>query len=264
MAPSEDPILFLWAFSPWASKVVAYLALRKITHARCEQPITQPRPDLEALGVKYRRIPLLGIGRDIYCDTLLILETLEKLYPPSSQNPQISATNPSDKALEKLFEKWTDMVVFKPAAAAIPTDMDLMKDEKFQKDREELWGRSWGKEAQDALRPKGLADLRADFDLLEELLGDGRQWLLGNEGPKLADIHGKSYLQTHLRERQTTASWFLIDCSLLDLRLAVPTPQRLRRKLLQQINIPQNHRLAGTILRSCQQSQGRCAHTSRA
>jgi hypothetical protein len=84
------------------------------------------------------------------------------------------------------------MVVFKPAAAVIPTDMDLMKDEKFQKDREELWGRSWGKEAQDALRPKGLADLRADFDLLEDLLSDGRQWLLGNEGPKLADVHGKS------------------------------------------------------------------------
>ena len=191
MAPQEEPILFLWAFSPWASKVVSYLALRKIKHSRCEQPITLPRPDLEALGVKYRRIPLLAIGRDIYCDTLRILETLEELYPGSAENPQISASNPTDKALEKLFEKWTDVVVFKPAAACIPVDLDLMKDEKFQKDREELWGRSWSAEAQKALRPKGLADMRADFDLLEDLLSDGRQWLQGNEGPKLADIHGK-------------------------------------------------------------------------
>ena len=66
-----------------------------------------------------------------------------------------------------------------------------MKDPGFQKDREELWGRKWTKEAQEELRPAGLANLRANFDFLEECLGDGREWLLGNEGPKLADIHGE-------------------------------------------------------------------------
>lgn len=191
MAPQQEPILFLWAFSPWASKVVAYLALRGIPHSRCEQPITQPRPDLAALGVQYRRIPLLSIGRDIYCDTLLILEKLEAMYPASSGFKSIGATNPTEKALEKLFEKWTDVVVFKPAAAAIPSSLDLMKDPGFQKDREELWGRPWHAEEQDKLRPAGLANLRANFDFLEDLLADGRQWLLGNEGPKLTDIHGK-------------------------------------------------------------------------
>src|ERR1700743_3231645 len=113
MAPSEEPILFLWSMSPWASKVTSYLALRGIPYTRCEQPICLPRPDLEALGVNYRRIPVLSVGRDIYCDTLLILETLEKLYPPSSGYKQIGAKNPMEKALEKLFEKWTDVVVFK-------------------------------------------------------------------------------------------------------------------------------------------------------
>jgi len=191
MAPVEEPILWLWAFSPWASKVVAYLALRGIPHSRCEQPITQPRPDLAALGVHYRRIPLLSVGRDIYCDTLLILEKLESMYPESSQYKSIGAKEPTEKALEKLFEKWTDMVVFKPAAAAIPSSLDLMKDPKFQSDREELWGRPWSAEYQDSLRPDGLADLRADFDLLEDLLSDGRQWINGNDGPKLTDIHGE-------------------------------------------------------------------------
>jgi len=191
MAPSEKPILFLWSFSPWASKVVAYLALRGIPHARCEQPITQPRPDLDALGVNYRRIPVLSIGRDIYCDSLLILEKLEALYQDGSYK-SIGATNSTEIALEKLFEKWTDAVVFKPAAAAIPTDLDFMRDPQFQKDREELWGRPWTKEAQEELRPAALADLRANFDLLEAILGDGRAWVLGGEdqdGPKLADIH---------------------------------------------------------------------------
>lgn len=193
MPAQDEPILFLWALSAWAAKVTAYMALRKIPYTRCEQPITQPRPDIAALGVAYRRIPLLSIGRDIYCDTLLILEKLGQVYGPDSGYRSISASHKggTEYALEKLFEKWTDTVVFQAAAAAIPTELDLMKDQQFQKDREELWGRSWGKEEQDALRPKGLADLRANFDLLEATLKDGREWILGGEGPLLADIHGE-------------------------------------------------------------------------
>lgn len=92
--------------------------------------------------------------------------------------------------MEKLLEKWTDVVVFKAAAAVIPTDMDLMKDPEFQKDREELWGRPWTKDEQEKLRPAALANLRSNWDFLESTLGDGREWILGGEGPKLADIHG--------------------------------------------------------------------------
>lgn len=187
--PAQEPILFLWGLSAWASKVTAYFALRGISYTHCEQPITQPRPDIAALGVKYRRIPILSLGRDIYCDSLLILEKLEEQYP-SEKFKSISATDPKDKALERLLEKWTDVVVFKSAAAVISTDLDLMKDPGFQKDREALWGRSWSKEAQDALRPAALAEMRLNWDFLEELLADGRQWVLGNsDGPQLADIH---------------------------------------------------------------------------
>ena len=201
MAPAEEPILFLWALSAWAAKVTAYLGLRGIPHSRCEQPITLPRPDLTALGVQYRRIPLLSVGRDIYCDTLLILEKLESMYGDDSGYKKISANNPTEKALEKLFEKWTDVVVFKSAAAVIPSSLDLMKDPNFQKDREELWGRSWSAEHQDALRPDGLANMKAFFEFLEDILSDGREYLLGKEGPKLADIHGREFrscLQLHL------------------------------------------------------------------
>jgi len=193
--PQEEPILFLWSLSAWAAKITAYLALRGIPHTRCEQPITQPRPDLAALGVNYRRIPILSIGRDIYCDTLLILEKLESIYPSTSGGYRsITAKGGSDYALERLFEKWTDTVVFQAAAAVIPSSLDLMKDPQFQKDREELWGRSWGKEEQDKLRPKGLADMRANFELLELTLGDGREWISGSEGPMMVDIHGECSL----------------------------------------------------------------------
>lgn len=197
--PNEQPILFLWSFSAWASKVVAYLALRKIPHARCEQPIWLPRPDLAALGVSYRRIPVLSIGRDIYCDTLLIIEKLESLYPASAEHPPIGAgSDGTHLAVERLLEKWTDVCVFGAAAVAIPTHLDLMKDENFVRDREELWGRSWSKDEQDRLRPGGLATLRANFDFLESVLKDGREWILGGQGPKLADIHGEFFSSSFL------------------------------------------------------------------
>ena len=85
----------------------------------------------------------MSIGRDIYCDTLLMLEKLEEFYPYSSSEVSRRGKNGTERALEKLLEKWTDVVVFKYAAAAIPTNLDLMKDKNFQDDRKALWGREW-------------------------------------------------------------------------------------------------------------------------
>ena len=191
MESSNRPILFLWSMSPWTNKVVHYLALRGIPYAQCIQPTTMPRPDLAALGVQYRRIPVLAHGRDIYCDTLLILKKFEKWHPRGGKYKSIGATDPVGKAMEHLLEKWTDVAVFASAAAAIPSERDLCKDPQLQKDREELWGPPWTNKEQDRLKPAGLSTLVEHFDFLEQLLGDGRQWLLGNDGPQLVDVHGK-------------------------------------------------------------------------
>lgn len=43
-----------------------------------------PRPVLRStFGVAYRKIPVLAISREIYCDTSLIIEALEHHFPPS-------------------------------------------------------------------------------------------------------------------------------------------------------------------------------------
>lgn len=48
--------------------------------------MTLPRPEvIELLGIGYRRIPLLAIGNDVYCDTSLIVPQLEKRVPPSAE-----------------------------------------------------------------------------------------------------------------------------------------------------------------------------------
>lgn len=151
-----------------------------------------PRPDIKALGVEYRRIPILAIGRDVYHDTRLILSKLEALYPTSDTHPSISAYTFQSRAIEKLLEYWTiDGGIFTRASQLLPLSLPLMKDPKFTKDRQQYSGRSWDKDDVEAIRPEALVDIIGAFLFLEEsLLADGREWILNTSSPSLADIEG--------------------------------------------------------------------------
>jgi hypothetical protein len=158
-----------------------------------------PRPDISSLGTAYRRIPLLSIGRDIYLDTRLILSKLQTLLPPSSAHPALTSPSPSPNqaTLTKLLEHWAiDAGMFNRAAALIPSDMPLLKDPKFTKDREDYTGRSWSKENIERARPEALVEIHAAFEFFEgTVLADGREWVLGGrEGPMLADIEGMLFI----------------------------------------------------------------------
>lgn len=52
-----------------------------------------PRPDLAALGITHRRIPILAIGKDIYCDSAAAVDALEGLS-------SALRSSPADKAFE--------------------------------------------------------------------------------------------------------------------------------------------------------------------
>jgi glutathione S-transferase len=197
----SDIILFHYTFSPFAKRIVWYLKLRNIPYAECIQPLTLPRPDLAELGINYRRIPLMSIGRDVYYDTRLILARLEQSFPVSSSHPALST--PKNKGLEALLEKFTvDAGIFSKAAQSLPPDLPTMKDEKFIKDRAEFTGSSWSQEARVKGYPEALAHIRHAFDILEAMLSDGRQWIGGTDKISLADIHGE--LDVPHRDNRTT------------------------------------------------------------
>lgn len=148
-----------------------------------------PRPDLARLGISYRRIPLLSIGRDVYVDTRLIIQKLEQLYP-SLPKLGASNTNPEHRALERLLEHLSiDGGVFAAAMRLIPANLPLLRDPKFQKDRADFTGERLTRDAAAALRPEAVNEIRLVADLLETtLLADGRDWILGTDKPSLADI----------------------------------------------------------------------------
>jgi len=148
-----------------------------------------PRPDLEALNVNYRRIPLLSIGKDIYLDTRLILRKLETLFPDGA----LGGSDGEQRALQRLLERWTgDAGVFFRATQLLPSNLPNMKDPNFIKDRENFSGRPWRKEAMERARPEAMVHMRDAYDLLETtLLADGRDWVFKTDGPTLGDIEGK-------------------------------------------------------------------------
>lgn len=185
MTTDNDLILYHYSFSPYALRITWYLTLRGINYAQCMQPPILPRPDVHSLGINYRRIPLLAMGRDVYCDTRLILRKLEEKFPEGA----LSASQPDHKALQSLLDKWTVETVFPWAAQLIPSSLPIMQDPKFQQDRKDFSGANWDKDSIEAARPEALIHIRDSFAILETtLLADGRDWILKTDKPSLADI----------------------------------------------------------------------------
>lgn len=146
-----------------------------------------PRPDVARLGISYRRIPILSIGRDIYFDTRLQLPKLEAMYPDL---PRLGASTADQKGLERLLSAFIiDGGIFQQGVKLLPLDLPFLKDPRYFKDRGDYMGAKLSAGAMKKIRPEALGEFAAAFELLETtLLADGREWILKTEKPSLADI----------------------------------------------------------------------------
>ncbi|KAI0082451.1 hypothetical protein K474DRAFT_516878 [Panus rudis PR-1116 ss-1] len=184
-------VLYHYDASPYATKVKNILLLKHIPHKRVAVPMTLPRPELsEKLGVTYRRIPVLAIGNDVYCDTSLIASVLERRFPSSegykSLFPPRRGGGKSDTGIVKALSKfWLDIQVFPLASGSLPYGKF---DPNFIKDRSAWLGFDIDPKALEARQPLYKSMLASHLALLEEQLSDGRTWLLDTKEPSLADI----------------------------------------------------------------------------
>ncbi|KAG5984397.1 hypothetical protein E4U55_004970 [Claviceps digitariae] len=189
----ETIILYHYAYSPYARRIIWYLALRGIPYKQCIQPPMMPRPDISRLGLGHRRIPILAIGQDIYLDSRLQLQRLETLPATTTRAPPLGATSPEHTALQHLLSRlMTDAGIFTWAVALLPSTLPLLQDPKFAQDRQDFFsgsqeGRNPGGSA--GVQAVALREMASLFGFLERtLLADGREWILGTAGPRLADI----------------------------------------------------------------------------
>ena len=71
-------ILHHYDFSPYSEKIRLAFGYKDLDWNSVQTPIQAPKPDLVPLTAGYRRAPVLQIGADVYCDTLLILREIDR------------------------------------------------------------------------------------------------------------------------------------------------------------------------------------------
>ena len=106
-----DLILHHYDLSPFGEKIRLAMGYKSLSWQSVEVPIWPPKPDLMPLTAGYRRAPVLQVGADVYCDTLLILRELDRRHPEPTLYPD------EQTGLNAALGQWLDEACFIPAAA---------------------------------------------------------------------------------------------------------------------------------------------------
>ncbi|WP_048437119.1 glutathione S-transferase family protein, partial [Methylobacterium platani] len=174
-------ILHHYAFSPYAEKVRLALGIKGLDWGSVDVAMMPPRPLLDPLAGGYRRIPVLQVGADIYCDTHAILPALERLAPEPSLYPGLEA--PLAEGLTYGLERdlWLAVIgVTVHFAGDLP--------EAFLRDRKDDY--LYVDISQGAMEPdfaRNAQRVAAWTAWLAQALSDGRPFL-GGERPGVMDL----------------------------------------------------------------------------
>ncbi|MGH7802967.1 MAG: glutathione S-transferase family protein, partial [Candidatus Binatia bacterium] len=126
----------------------------------------------------YRRIPVMQIGADVWCDTAIIAQKLEELAPEPTMYPQ------GQVGAAEILANWADHWLFLATVPPALVKLIPVLPAEFMTDRAAL-SPGFTTENVMASLPDAKSRLVVAFEWLEAQLG-GRQFLLG-DAPGLAD-----------------------------------------------------------------------------
>lgn len=180
-----DIILHHYPASLYSEKIRLILGLKGLSWKSVVIPMVAPKPDLMPLTGGYRRTPVLQIGNDVYCDTVLIADTLERIAPQPSLYPK------GLRAITQIVAQWADSYLFwaamgyfykgegvNQALSGMPKD----QAQAYVKDRADLLATQ-----QINSYAENHATLLVYLQRLQQMLEGGQPFLLG-ETASLADI----------------------------------------------------------------------------
>lgn len=181
----SDLIFHHYQNSPFSEKIRLIFGFKKLAWKSVFIPPVMPKPNLTALTGGYRRTPVLQVGADIYCDTALIADVLERLAPTPSLYPA------ENEGAARTLAQWADATlfwtviayVFQPVAMPYllgPLTPEQMK--AFGADRAAMRGNAPRMSVGEAT-----GNLREYLRRLDNMLEDGRPFLLGAQ-PGIADF----------------------------------------------------------------------------
>ncbi|MDB5486328.1 MAG: glutathione S-transferase family protein [Reyranella sp.] len=173
-------ILHHYPNSPFSEKVRVAFGLKQAAWKSVVIPNIMPKPDLMPLTGGYRKTPVMQVGADIYCDTQLIMLEIDKRVPAPPLLP------PGKEGEARALAMWIDRNIFWAAVGVVMGAIGDKLPEAFHKDRSEFSGRSFEPAKLKAAAPMALQQTYAQLVLAEEMLADGRPYLLGAT-PSLAD-----------------------------------------------------------------------------
>jgi glutathione S-transferase len=173
---TAEIILHHYDTSPFSEKVRLMLGIKGLAWRSVIQPVIMPKPDLIPLTGGYRRIPVMQIGADVFCDSQVILAEIER------RHPKPSVVRGADWAVNL----WADRTWFQSSVAVIFAEIGDNIPKEFADDREKLSGRPFDVAAMKAAAPFARAQWRAFAAWLEEGLSGGD--FLGGSTPSLADV----------------------------------------------------------------------------
>jgi glutathione S-transferase len=117
----SDFILHQYPMSPFSEKIRLMLGYAGIDWLSVHVREMPPRPLLEPLAGKYRKIPVAQIGADVFCDTRAISSEIARL----SSKPELALENCSE-AIQQ-FVRHTDLEVFLACVLSAPGGTLLRK-----------------------------------------------------------------------------------------------------------------------------------------
>ena len=201
----REIILHHYAESPFGEKIRLILGFKRLPYRSVPVPMMLPKPDVIALTGGNRRSPMLQIGSDIYCDTVLIADVLEQLQPEPTLYPREHA------ATARILAAWADQHWFAAGVgyAMQPEGFNSMF-EKYSAEHRAAFiedRKSFRKGAAPRMALHGAtAVLRQTLDRFEAQLSDGRAFLLGSTAT-IADF--SFYHPLWFIERATAVAAFL-------------------------------------------------------
>lgn len=175
-------VLHQYHLSPFSEKIRLAFGLKGMEWHAVDVPTFAPKPDLMPLTNGFRRAPVMQVGADVFCDTLLILREVERLRP---EGPSLYPGG--QEALANALGWWSEKTTFFPVAKLATSVMGDKIPAGFIEERKVSMSRDFGKEASLQERPYNLQLAHAHLTWLADMLGDGRAFLLGAE-PSAADL----------------------------------------------------------------------------
>ncbi|SHH35696.1 glutathione S-transferase family protein [Marivita hallyeonensis] len=169
----SDIILHHYDLSPFSEKIRLTLGYKGLDWNSVIVEAVPPRPLLDTLTGGYRRVPVLQVGADIYCDTEVIFHALERIKPAPTLYP-------TGEGISKALSLWWDRSTWKPAIGVLVDYIGEHLPEEFLKDRKDNYlGYDMSKEGMAPMLPAYVQQMTAFADWLASMLRENGDYLTG-------------------------------------------------------------------------------------